>query len=202
MTQQKGVSSFLNNDFDTLIYVQTPERQLWQRRSGDKNPQLVAENILDKDEVLVYFAQYKDEVIIQTNQALYEVVDRKLQRLATEVVHFALSSDGEAVVWHNGHEVWLLWLKNNPQQPYQTAGQRDLLSRTTNLMRNIYWLDGDHWLVAEELNGARLLETDLRGGANYPKLTNLDQRDQLWYGLKENIIYFLHAGTLGSWKLK
>lgn len=87
------------------------------------------------------------------------------ERLAYLVVGFALSPDGNKIVWWNSNELWVMWLSDTDYQPYHKAGDKDVITRFSIKIKNAAWFrDSDHVVV--DSDDYKIVEIDKRGGLN------------------------------------
>ena len=98
------------------------------------------------------------------------------------VVDFSVSSDESAVVWATSHEVWVLWNRNTDYQPIRKAGEKELITRLSENIKNVYWHRSGGYVFLRLGAKFIMLETDVRGGVNTHTLyNNLGVKDIIWY---------------------
>ncbi len=88
-------------------------------------------------------------------------------QIATGVLGFAPSDNGDRVLWWTRNELWVRWTRDTDYQPYRVAGDRELVTRwSVPISRAAWFRDRDHIVV--DLGGGtyRVVETDTRGGTN------------------------------------
>ena len=197
-----NVKSFWLDRSGSIFYSDTLKHQLWQADAQGGARQLLSSDILASDETIKSLANYADGRLLLTNKKLYRLHDGALTILAEGVSHYAISPNERVLAWHTTHEVWQLWLKNNDQQPYRLAGERELLQSTPDIIRNIYWHTDSRALITEQLTGGKVIESDTRGGVNIFTLVPLDFKSRLWYDTDGNYVYRLANGALTNWKFR
>lgn len=95
------------------------------------------------------------------------------ERLAYLVSGFTLSSDSRKIAWWSGNELWVMWFSDTDYQPYHKAGDKDIITRFSNKIKNAAWFrDSDHIIVDSasssqvDSGGYKVVEIDKRGGLN------------------------------------
>ena len=159
-----NVKSFWVDRSGNIFYSDTLKHQLWQADIQGGARQLLSSDILASDETIKSLTNYPDGRLLLTNKKLYRLRDNVLTVVAEGVSHYTISPNERVLAWHTTHEVWQLWLKNNDQQPFRLAGERELLQRTTDVIRDIYWHTDSRALITEQLTGGKVIESATHGG--------------------------------------
>lgn len=128
------------------------------------------------------------------NHNLYEFQDDTLRFIASNVTDFTLSPDEKKLLFGNNHELSVLYLTNINRQPYQEAGDRELITRTTQTITNPQWYkDSEHILVRKN-DSVELTEIDNRGGRNTYQL--IPRTDAFYYDGDTDNLYALLGKNL------
>lgn len=79
--------------------------------------------------------------------------------------------DGEKMLMVKENEIEILWMKNNPNQPFQKKYSQEIILRVTSPIEDARWLYQDNAHIAiKTADGIFLTEIDGRGGRNTVEL--------------------------------
>lgn len=79
--------------------------------------------------------------------------------------------NGDKVLLVKEHELKILWMRDNPYQPFGRAGTKETIFKTGERLSDAHWFYQDNAHVVFSTNaGVFLLETDGRGGLNTVEL--------------------------------
>lgn len=108
--------------------------------------------------------------------------------------HMLASPDGRKIALANNSELWVYYLENQQEQPQRQAGDRIFLTRFSQKVENLSWLDSHHILFSVG-NTIKVTETDNRGGLNIADIAVLPSPILFWDD-EQKILYVLSEGTL------
>ena len=154
---QKNITVYesLVTDFPNVLLVSTDEQ-------GSQELE---------DEIVATFteqASQSSEFVIQ-QRILYRIVDEKKEKIASNVYGFSVSEDESRVLWWTPREIWVLWLTDVSYQPAKSAGNRELIAKSTSQIKRAEWFRSPNHIVLEA-NGYKIAEIDTRGEVNVIKL--------------------------------
>lgn len=111
--------------------------------------------------------QIKEPLYIK-NKKLYS--NTRLEPIANNVVGFAISQNGNKLVWWNGdNEIWVIWLEDSNYQPHQKKDEVKLITRFSTKLKKIDWFPDEDHIIVDSL-GYKIIEIDTRGGINIIKI--------------------------------
>lgn len=76
------------------------------------------------------------------------------------------SPDGNKKVRFNEHEVWVEWTKDSNHQPFQKAGDTELITRFSQTITDAQWYKDSEHLIVNVGGILRFIEIDNRDGIN------------------------------------
>ncbi len=141
----------------------------------NNNPFLLKEDGIYKISVFSgkIFIQNDDKVFLfnSDNDSL-EVFSERKQELKS-------SPDFKKVVYFNGYEIWVFFLKEDFGQPYKMAGERQFIVRFSEKVGNVFWLTS-HYLIFNAGNKIKIAEIDDRDKIIILDLIELEAPKILW----------------------
>lgn len=76
------------------------------------------------------------------------------------------SPDGEKILIFERHEVWVEWIKDASYQPYQKAGNKNLITRFSQTVKDAQWYKDSSHAIADVGGVLKFVEIDGRDGIN------------------------------------
>ena len=133
--------------------------------------------------------EIKNIVLVPENPT-FTIVSQK-----PEIMSSATSSDKSKLVESNEHEIWILFLKEQTEQPPRRAGDKIFLTRFSEKIGDVFWLT-DYYLIFSVGDKIKVAEIDNRDRINIvdlaefksPKLS-WDQNNKRLYIQSEGKIY-------------
>lgn len=110
-----------------------------------------------------------DQPFILQNKVLYINDNGTLKPYATNVTGYSISENQRKVLWWNDRDLWVGWLADQDYQPYQKAGDRELVTHFASIILKAGWFRGEDHIVIDA-NGYKIVELDQRGGQNIIRL--------------------------------
>ena len=106
-----------------------------------------------------------------------------------------ISPDKKKSAVFSDSEIWIFYLKDMAEQPAKKAGEKQFLSRLSEKIDDVFWLD-NNYLIFNSGNNIKIAETDDRdriqiwdiGSFPSPKIF-FNQADKKLYILSENTLY-------------
>ncbi|MBI4708810.1 MAG: PEGA domain-containing protein [Candidatus Portnoybacteria bacterium] len=120
--------------------------------------------------------------------------------LADDVLSAEISPDGKKILYWNEHEVFVFWLKEILVQPNRKAGDKELIDRYSNKIKQAIWLETTNEHIIYIVSGDN--------GQDQIKITELDSRDarntydiysgavsEISFNAKDKLLYILDNQT-------
>lgn len=96
--------------------------------------------------------------------------DLESELLGSGVEGFLFSGNKEKIAWFSKTEVWVQWLKDSSYQPYKLQGEKELLMRTSKVVRSIELYPTDEHIFVLLGNEIEFVELDGRSERNRYKI--------------------------------
>ncbi len=103
------------------------------------------------------------------NGNLYQTIDSKPMKIASNVEGFSVSDGNRKIAWWNTYVMWVMWLEDTDYQPFHKKGDVELITRFAAPIERVAWFDAEDHIVVQS-NGYKIIEIDKRGGLNIIKL--------------------------------
>ena len=103
---------------------------------------------------------------------LYQIKNEEMRQISNNVKYIVLSPDEEKLLFYNDHEAQILYLEDSHQPPFQVAGERELITRTTQQISDIQWYKDSEHLILNINKNLQLVEVDPRDSKNFMPIFN------------------------------
>jgi len=115
-----------------------------------------------------------DYIFLQEDKTLYKFnfEIKSFEKLADEVNILKISPGSRALAYLSDYEVWLFFLKDKEGEPIKKTGEKIILLRLSEKIKDFYWLNEDY-LILNVGNVIKVIETDNRGNVQSWDLTSL-----------------------------
>ena len=110
------------------------------------------------------------------------------------VKDFKVSPDSQKIVYSSESEIWVLFVENNDQAPQRKAGEKIFLTRFSEKIGDIFWLNSDY-LIFNTGNRIKISEIDNRDRLNIYDLGEFENPKILW-NQNEKKLYVLSQKNL------
>lgn len=121
--------------------------------------------------------------------------DQEIQLVAANVKGLEFSTNGDRMLYRDSNHIWLYWLGDNPDQPFDLARtKKQILSSDDPILRTAFIENGAYYFFSTR-NGVFLSETDIRGSTNTYRLVNNPVGSFAIDG-GNNILYWTDGGRL------
>jgi len=143
--------------------------------------------------------EYYSEFILRDSSKLYylDSSEKNFKKISSDVTGFELSpSDPKKVLIWNAHELSILYLADDNDQPLRKKYQLVFLERFSENIKQAIWLNNDYVALVAN-NTIRIAEIDNRDKINFYDIGELDN-PRIYYSNKEKKIYALSQGHFYS----
>lgn len=131
--------------------------------------------------------------VFNNKSLLYKIDDKfieeELELIDSGVRNFMFSYDNEKLAWFTKNETWIQWLHDTSYQPFKKRGTKELITRTSNIIRSIQWFTTNSHLFV--LNGEKIefIELDERGNRNIYKIYEAKNIEDIIFYEKDSRLY-------------
>lgn len=141
---------------------------------------------------------FSSAVLIKENNTLYQLNSSKtFEKLSESANNLKLSPDSKKLAINNNYEIWILFLDDIHEQPRREAGQKIFLTRFSQNIGGIFWLNPDY-LIFNTGNKLKIAEIDDRDRINIIEPGEFENPEIFWnqeqeriYVLSNEKLYFL-----------
>lgn len=113
------------------------------------------------------YALNSRKVILRENSSLFflDPAAKALIKIGDDIRGIKFSPDQRKAAIFTRHEIWVLYLEPQTEQPFKQAGEYNLLTRFSEEIQNIIWIGANHIAIRFE-NKIKAAEIDDRDGIN------------------------------------
>ncbi|PIR01874.1 MAG: hypothetical protein CO031_00470 [Candidatus Nealsonbacteria bacterium CG_4_9_14_0_2_um_filter_37_38] len=144
-----------------------------------------------------------DYVFLQEKEDLYlfNPSSKSFEKFFDGILDLKISPDLKKLAFFSKSEVWILFLKDNLEQPIKKAGERVFLTRLSEKIGNVFWLNSNY-LIFSSGSKIKIAEIDDRDKINIVDLAEFkeikdagqpeiffNQSDENLYVLSNEILY-------------
>jgi hypothetical protein len=141
---------------------------------------------------------FSDFVFLQEDKTLYgfNPESKSFEKFFEGIQGLESSPDSRKLVYFSGNEIWILFLKDNQDQPFEKSGDKVFLIRFSEKINSCFWLNSNYLIF--DVNGTiKISETDNRDKINIIDLTEIKNPDFFW-NKNDNKLYILNENNLYS----
>ena len=148
-----------------------------------------------KKETAYKIAVSKSHLILKEGGNLYLLKKNKiLEKISNSVKSFKFSPDSKKLVYFNDHEIWILYLEKEYDQPTRDKNEKVFLTRFSEKIGKLFWWT-NNYLIFNTGNKIRISEIDNRDNINITEIANFENPQILW-NYKNNKLYVLSKNIL------
>lgn len=130
------------------------------------------------------------------NLYLLNPESKSFEKFFSGIKDLKLSPDSKTLVYLSDNEIWLLFLKDEFDQPQRKAGEKLFLMRLSEKINDIFWLN-NHYLIFVSGDQIKITETDNRDKINIVDIVEIKNPRIFWNQLDKKI-YLLSEENLYS----
>lgn len=141
---------------------------------------------------------FSDFVFLQEDKTLYKFNQelKLFEKFFEGIQGLESSPDKRKLAYFSDNEIWILFLKDNQDQPFEKSGDKIFLIRFSEKINSCFWLNSNYLIF--DVNGTiKISETDNRDKINIIDLTKIKNPDFFW-NKNDNKLYILDENNLYS----
>lgn len=191
-------------DYDALgeylFYIQKPNLILYKQDILGKTKEQMTNLPMDYRENLDYkiLAFSLQDIILRADGALYIFEkDKKLfEKIDENIKNENFASDERKISFWSSNEIWVFWLKKIFDQPTKNAGDKELITRLSQKIKEVIWYPktSEHLIFLTEDNKIKIAELDGRDKRNTFDIAEGNNIKQLTF--YDKWLYFLDGDSL------
>lgn len=173
------------------------EGVLWEQDITAKAPAQIFSKSMVKPQQEVSSAIYHagDSVLLleDTALSLEKKSSAKRQTILSSALEVLLSPDGTKAAVRNSSELWILFLREETEQPQHQEGELILLTRFSNPPEQLSWIDSSY-LLFTFVDTIKTIEIDNRDRLNVADIAEFPNPELFWDNEK-GTLYVLSEGA-------
>ena len=195
-----------------IYYSQLPNNFVWEIQDNDISTKRQITNQAfnsssDFLELTVY-DQYRIALRDKNGSLFFynqekEKGELSAEKISDNVLGVQFSDDGKKLLYWTPSEIWYLMLRDWKVQPLRKKGEKKLITRFSQPVKNVQWMDNYENIIFSVNNTIRSAEADWRDQVNIVTLlttkNKMEKRDVLYNKNNQMLFYkFGDKKTLGS----
>jgi len=195
-----------------IYYSQLPNNFVWEIQDNDISTKRQITNQAfnsssDFLELTVY-DQYRIALRDKNGSLFFynqekEKGELSAEKISDNVLGVQFSDDGKKLLYWTPSEIWYLMLRDWKVQPLRKKGEKKLITRFSQPVKNVQWMDNYENIIFLVNNTIRSAEADWRDQVNIVTLlttkNKMEKRDVLYNKNNQMLFYkFGDKKTLGS----
>ncbi len=204
------VSSF---DFagNRIYYSQLPNNFIWEIKNNDINTKKqITHKAIDSNpdlfNKLIVYDEYRIALINDKKELFVFNEEKEKGEVAVEKIYdnvqgIQLSDDGKKLLFWTDNEIWVLMLRKWEVQPLRQKGEKILITRFSQPIKNIQWMNNYENIIFSVDSYIKSAEIDLRDHVNVINVKNLENnlgnRD-IFYNKDNQMLIFKNKKQLNS----
>ncbi|MDX1373642.1 MAG: hypothetical protein R3321_14310, partial [Nitrososphaeraceae archaeon] len=164
-----NASSFAVNGGRNVYYISTDDNLLYKYDLNNNENTLVSgvDNFSGGRILRAEVINNELYVLIRggSNNFLFKVSTEEIELIASYIIDFSISHNGEKIAYWNNAEVWIYHLEDTNIQPFQEAGEFKRIF-TGNSIVNVDWHKYNNGLIVFTNRAVIFTETDTRFNTN------------------------------------
>lgn len=121
--------------------------------------------------------------------------DQELELVAANVGGVDFSANGERMLFWDDHRLWIYWLRDNAQQPFDLAGSKKQIFFSEAKIRQAFLNAAGSHVFFSTQRGIRMTEVDDRAGVNTYDLTD-SSPDSFAFDREGLVLYWTEGSRL------
>ncbi|MEK7510171.1 MAG: hypothetical protein AAB567_01255 [Patescibacteria group bacterium] len=133
-------------------------------------------------------------VFLKENEKVFQLNDgtKNFQETSSSALYVSLSPDEKKIAFSDGSEIWISYLENQNEQPQRKKGEKVFLTRVSQPIENVSWLDSHHLLFSVG-DTIKVAEIDDRDTINIVDVLQMPKPQFFWQP-ENKIFYILSEG--------
>jgi len=128
--------------------------------------------------------------------------DNPMEKINSNVAIAKFFQGGKRILYFNDNEIWIYYTEDKDNQPIESKGENQLLSRFSGKLSNIYLYSDEEHLFFQQDDAIDFTEMDGRDNRNTFKVMDNAEGSNIFYSRGKNMIYFLSGSKLFKIDLK
>jgi len=151
-----------------------------------------------QDETKYKIIIFQDFLFLKENKNifLFNPETKTFERFFENIKELKNSPDTEKLVYFSDFEIWILFLKQQYNQPQKLAKERLFLTRFSEKIEDVFWFNS-HYLIFNSGNKIKIAEIDDRDRMNIVDLAEF-REPKIFFNQVDKKLYLFSEGNLFS----
>lgn len=188
-------------DQELILKTKNKEEKVFSLKLG-KNPPLLEEiKTPPPTETKKEFSFNKDKFLIENN-ILYQFnfTNQSFEKIFEPIKKIKVSPDEKKILYFSDYEIWIIYLDDEPDF-YHKKGDRVFISRFSEKIKDIFWLNSYYLLFNLEKGQIKISEIDDRDVINIYDLKKIPDSQIFWNKYEKKIYLLTEEKILVSEKI-
>ena len=139
---------------------------------------------------------FEENVFLKEGKILYFLnpFSKSFEKLLEQIQSIVISPNSEKICYFNNNEIWLLFLKEQNDQPKRKKTDKIFLTRFFEKIGDVSWLT-DYYLIFNVKDKIKIIEIDNRDKINIVDLARYENSKTFWNQFDKKT-YILSEGKL------
>jgi len=151
-----------------------------------------------KEEIKYEIKAFSNFIFLRENEGLYlfNKEGGNFEKFFEKIKGLKISPDSDKIVYFSDFEIWILFLKEQYNQPQKLAGEKLFIARFSEKIDEISWFNS-HYLVFNSGNKIKITEIDDRDRINIVDLAEF-KKPKIFFNQTDKKLYLFSEGNLFS----
>lgn len=195
-----NLKEFINlSKSNNIFYIQKPSYILYRTDpTGTFQEQISLTPLPVNQEYQIFTSSNQRITVLSGNQELYlfNQETKAFELISRHVKGLEFSADNKKLLYFTPLEIWVFYLEDAINQPNKRAGQKELITRLSQEIKDALWYSKTNQHIIFNINNTvKIIELDGRDERNAFDLFKMEIR-QIVYHPEEELLYFVRGEKL------
>lgn len=181
-----------------IFYIQKPSYILYKTNLTGAIQEQISLSPLIKNDYQIFISPNQNLAVLDNQGELYIFNYNKkiFENLAGNIKRAQFSKDNKKLLYYSPSEIWVYYLENNLIQPFKKAGEKELITRLSQEIRQAIWYpETNEHLVFSVGSFIKIIELDGRDIRNIIDFLEAETK-QITYNQETEALYFIEEEKL------
>lgn len=193
-----SVKEFLSQEkSDNIFYIQKSSYVLYKTNQDGFEQEQISLTPLPAQEYEIFVSDNEEIAVLSENQELYllDLETKIFEQIGENVEIITFSNDNKKILYATPSEIWVYYLKDINSQPNKKAGEKELITRLGQKIKQVLWYDADEHIIFLVNQNIKITELDGRDERNTVDIIKADAK-QITFHKKDKKLYFIEKEKL------
>ncbi|OGZ36685.1 MAG: hypothetical protein A3A94_00805 [Candidatus Portnoybacteria bacterium RIFCSPLOWO2_01_FULL_43_11] len=187
-----------------IFYLQKPSYILYQTDLSGAVKNQVSLSPLPENNYQIFISPDRNLAVLDNKDRLYFLnqENKNFENLAENIKEVQFSKDGKKLLYFSKSEIWVYYLKENLIQPFKKAGEKELITRLSQEIKQAIWYpETNEHIIFSVGSLVKITELDGRDIRNTVDFLE-KETSQIAYDQETESLYFTEGEKLYSVSLE